>query len=88
MSIKNTADYWIKIYDLIPEEFKKNINNYLGKLRNKPIEYFNSYYGWINFRAVLINNLPNTNEENYKKYPWLKEVVNTFNEGIKKFNEK
>ena len=82
MSIKNTADYWIKIYDLIPEEFKKNINNYLGKLRNKPIEYFNSYYGWINFRAVLINNLPTQMKKIIKNI--LEKVVNTFNENIKK----
>ena len=85
MSDKNNTNYWIKIYDLIPNEFKKKINEYFNKLINQPIEYFNSYYGWINFRAVLITNLPATNEENYKKYPWLKEVVDTFNEGIKKF---
>jgi hypothetical protein len=88
MSIKNSTDYWIKIFNLIPDEFKKNINKYQNNLINKPAEYFNSYYGWINFRSVLIIDLPNTCEENYKKYPWLKEVVDTFNEGIKKFNKK
>lgn len=82
MSIKKNTDYWIKIYDLIPEEFKKNINNYFNNLINKPIEYFDSYYGWINFRTILILNLPNTNNENYKKYPWLKEIVDLFNQGI------
>ena len=84
MSAENTTDYWIKIYDLIPNEFREDINIYFKKLINQPLEYFNSYYGWINFRAVLITNLPTTNQENYKKYPWLKEVVDTFNEGIKK----
>ena len=85
MSEKNTTDYWIKIFDLIPNEFKEEINKYFKKLINQPLEYFNSYYGWINFRTVLIENLPNTNKENYEKYPWLKEVVDTFNEGIEIF---
>ena len=60
MSIKNSTDYWIKIFNLIPDEFKKNINKYQNNLINKPAEYFNSYYGWINFRSVLIIDLPNT----------------------------
>jgi hypothetical protein len=88
MSIKKNTDYWIEIYDLIPEEFKKNINNYFNKLINKPIEYFNSYYGWINFRMILILNLPHTNNKNYKKYPWLKEIVELFNQGIKNLEKK
>ena len=88
MSTNKNTDYWIEIYELIPKDFKKRIDIYFKNLINKPIEYFNSYYGWINFRAILINNLPETNKENYKIYPWLKEVVIIFNQGIKNFNNK
>jgi len=88
MSIKKNTDYWLDIYDLIPKNYKKKIDNYFKNLVNKPPEYFDSYYGWINFRSILINKLPETNEKNYKKYPWLKQVVDIFNEGIENFNKK
>ena len=88
MSIKKNTDYWLDIYDLIPKNYKKKIDNYYKSLINKPSEYFDSYYGWINFRSILIINLPETNEKNYIKFPWLKQVVDIFNEGIEKFNQK
>lgn len=88
MSIKKNTDYWLDIYDIIPENYKKKIDIYFKNIINKPIEYFDSYYGWINLRSILINNLPNATKDNLKKYPWLKKVIDLFNEGIENFNNK
>ena len=79
---------WENINNIIPDEYKKKFIPYNNRIRLKPIEYFDSYYSWVNLRQTLIDNLPLINEENKKKFPWLIEVIKVYNNYLNDYNNK
>lgn len=79
---------WEKIYELLPDDFKKQFISYNNRIRLKPIEYFDSYYAWLNLRQTLIENLPEINELNKNKYPWIIKIVEIYNHDLNIYNIK
>ena len=79
---------WEKIYELLPDDFKKKFIGYNNRIRLKPIEYFDSYYAWLNLRQTLIENLPEINEINKNKYPWIIKIVEIYNHDLNVYNIK
>jgi hypothetical protein len=79
---------WEKIYELLPDDFKKKFIAYNNRIRLKPIEYFDSYYAWLNLRQTLIENLPEINELNKNKYPWIIKIIEIYNHDLNVYNIK
>ena len=79
---------WEKIFNILPNEDKKKFIPYNNRLKVKPIEYFDSYYAWVNLRQTLIEKLPIINEENKKKFPWLIQVIKIYNYDLNEYNQK
>ena len=79
---------WEKIFNILPNEDKKKFIPYNNRLKVKPIEYFDSYYAWVNLRQTLIEKLPIINEENKKKFPWLIQVIKIYNYDLNEYNKK
>jgi hypothetical protein len=79
---------WEKIYNILPNEYKKKFIPYHNRIKVKPIEYFDSYYAWINLRQTLVEKLPMINEENKKIFPWLIQVIKIYNNYLNDYNNK
>ena len=72
----------------LSKDLQKRVILTLNRIKVKPIEYFDSYYAWINLRQTLVEKLPMINEENKKIFPWLIQVIKIYNNYLNDYNNK
>ena len=81
--MKSVIECHFLLKEKMPEEYEKKFKNWEENIIYKAPEVWGSAENWREYIYFLSKYLPKLSEDNFKKYPWLKELHDIYKNYIK-----